>query len=370
MGRLLVDEPALLEQGAYLRPDHTTIAKWRQRLATLGPRRNIGIAWQSRSGEPAAGRPLSEWINLLEVPGVNWVNLQPSEADAALAECVARTGIEIHDWEDADALCDVGTLAAQMSALDLVICPDGFTAQLAAASGASVWVLLSDQQNWRWGYQHESICDRGTLRLFQPDVPNEGRDCFADLISRAADELQRDVSEFTIGGEDSSVPVDIEPTVRAESMPLRKCHPTINDSRSQLTGASVDEAIALATRLHEDKEDLELAEHICRVVLDEVPHRVKAMHRLGALLITLERADEAVPLLEHAVALRPSAPLNHYQLAAAFTELNRHDDAIEPLRRAIALKPNFAEAYINLGAVLERCGNWRMPNRCVDAPWT
>jgi hypothetical protein len=57
--------------------------------------------------------------------------------------------------------------AALMSALDLVVTADTFTAHLAGALGIPVWVVLSAASDWRWLTEREDSPWYPTMRLFR-----------------------------------------------------------------------------------------------------------------------------------------------------------------------------------------------------------
>src|SRR6266851_4257365 len=52
-----------------------------------------------------------------------------------------------------------------------------------------------------------------------------------------------------------------------------------------------------------------------------------ANYDLGRLLVKSRKYDQALPILEHAAALKPNNPAVHYQLFMALSRLKRKDDA-------------------------------------------
>jgi len=57
--------------------------------------------------------------------------------------------------------------AAQINALDLVICVDSAVAHLAGALGKPVWLLLPPNPDWRWLQAREDSPWYPSLRLFR-----------------------------------------------------------------------------------------------------------------------------------------------------------------------------------------------------------
>ena len=79
-----------------------------------------------------------------------FVNLQYGDCVEDLAAVRRETGIEIHDWTDADPLVDMDAFAAKVAALDLVVSVDNSTVHLSGALGVPTWVLLPHVPGWRW----------------------------------------------------------------------------------------------------------------------------------------------------------------------------------------------------------------------------
>ena len=126
----------------FLTVDPGLLAKWRERLAALGPELKIGISWRA-GGKPLESRkrtiPLDRWAEIFAIPGTRFINLQYGDASADIAAAKAQLGVEIHDWEDADPLIDIDGFAAKIAALDLVISVGNATVHVAGAVGTPAW---------------------------------------------------------------------------------------------------------------------------------------------------------------------------------------------------------------------------------------
>jgi len=70
---------------------------------------------------------------------------------------------------------------------------------------------------------------------------------------------------------------------------------------------------------------------------------------LGNLLLTMERTEEALPVLEKAVSLAPNNSQCHLKLGMLNLRMNRLDEARKELEEAVRLNPNDAVAHYQLG---------------------
>ncbi len=194
----------------YLAPDAPAVARWRQRIAALGPGLKVGISW--RGGATASEHSLrvmslADWEPLLQTPGVHFVNLQYGDCRAELAALRETSEIEIHDWDDADPVKDLDGFAAQIEALDLVISVANTTIHFAGALGKPVWNLVPTAPSWRWQLS-------GSRCLWYPSVR---------MIRQRPDEPWRRVIEglsaqFTerVAERDGAVPDDASPSLRPD----------------------------------------------------------------------------------------------------------------------------------------------------------
>ncbi|HET9445816.1 MAG TPA: hypothetical protein VFO35_06135 [Steroidobacteraceae bacterium] len=154
------------------RVPYLSVAGARRKLPCWPPR-NVGLVWRSGDWVPQRSIPEPALAQLADVPGVRWHSLQ--YPPLALP------------FDAVDLACrDIGTMAARMLMLDLVISVDTMAAHLAGALALPVWTLLHDDCDWRWLADREDTPWYPTMRLF--------RQCAADdwlpLIARVQDELQ------------------------------------------------------------------------------------------------------------------------------------------------------------------------------------
>ena len=77
---------------------------------------------------------------------------------------------------------------------------------------------------------------------------------------------------------------------------------------------------------------------------------------LSKLLITMNRAAEAVPVLEQAARIAPDAATVHYELGRAQFSQEHFESAREQLERAVTLDPTASSSHFLLGRIYQRLG--------------
>lgn len=100
--------------------------------------------------------------------------------------------------------------------------------------------------------------------------------------------------------------------------------------------------------------DLAGAVGLYQQLLAEVPDEPNALHLLGLIAQQQGRASDAVELISRAARQVPANAALEYNLAGALLAAGDTGQAIARYRAAVRLKPDFAEAWQNLGALLER----------------
>ena len=97
--------------------------------------------------------------------------------------------------------------------------------------------------------------------------------------------------------------------------------------------------------------DFTAAEAEFRRALDLAPQNPAVLSTMGGLLSRLGRLDEAVALLQRAVALDPLRGNSHGNLANYLVALGRYDEAEAATRKAIELQPGAPVNYQRLAVV-------------------
>ena len=137
----------------YLAADAMATAKWRERFASLGGRRTIGLSWRG-GGAPRAREarsiPLETLAPLFALEGVRIVDLQYGDHRDEVTRFNTGAANPLAGFDEIDPLRDMDGFAAAMAALDAVVCVDNSTAHLAGALGVPTLLLLPFHADWRW----------------------------------------------------------------------------------------------------------------------------------------------------------------------------------------------------------------------------
>ena len=172
---------------AFLVPDVSRVAQYRETIEALGRGPKIGICWRSMMVAAKRGKyysALDMWGPILKTPGVTFVNVQYGDVDEELTNAMARHGVTIHSIEGLDLKNDIDGAAALSAALDLVISAPTAAAAVAAGVGTEVWFLTAGR-TWPQLGTDEFPWYRDT-RVFSPEK-------FADwpaLIAQVATALE------------------------------------------------------------------------------------------------------------------------------------------------------------------------------------
>ena len=101
------------------------------------------------------------------------------------------------------------------------------------------------------------------------------------------------------------------------------------------------------------------AEQAYKEALARRPEFTDTYLNLGAMLCEAGRADEAVGLYEHALALCAPSALLFYNRAVALEDQQRTREAIASYEQALGLDPALADAHYNIGRLQEMLGDAR-----------
>jgi len=104
----------------------------------------VGVSWRSNQIGHGYEKSieLKDWLEVLRIPGVTFVNLQYGDCEEELAAVEAVSGIRILHDKEIDPLKDLDSFASQVSAMDLVITTSNTTAHMAGALNVPVWTLV------------------------------------------------------------------------------------------------------------------------------------------------------------------------------------------------------------------------------------
>lgn len=369
---------------AYLVADPEKRRHWAGRLAALPGRLKVGISW--RSGMTAMGRQfcyadIGQWLPLLSVPGIDFINLQYDDCRGELARLSELGGPTLHQWPDIDLKDDFDDVAALVSELDLVISAPISVAELSGALGIPTWIVLLN---------HVAYVNHGTagfpwhpsVRLFSREWNEPWEPIFANMAealsglmqdapqalpaSSAAELLnQQGITVYQAGAYDEAAGFF---RMAAELAPRHADYPSNLGSALQAQGRHDEAETVFRQALQADPSHASTyfnlgnmykiqgrrveAETAYRKALELDPDGAGAWNNLGILLLDSGRSEAASRAFERVLALDPDEATAHSNLALAIRPLGQAAAAEAHLRQAIALAPNFAEAHNNLGNLL------------------
>ena len=93
-------------------------------------------------------------------------------------------------------------------------------------------------------------------------------------------------------------------------------------------------------------------------ILKAEPGHFDALHYSGLLAAHTKHPEKAVKLINEATKINPNSAEAYSNLGVILQELGQWDAALASCNKAIALKPDFAAAYYNRGNVLKHLRMW------------
>ena len=189
----------------YLSAEPALVARWRARLAELGPGLKVGIAWTGgvrRTRRELRSLELEQLLPLLRVSGARFVSLQyTQDARDDIEALRARHGIDIAHWPE--AIADYDQTAALAGAVDLVISVCTSLVHLGGALGRPVWVMVPVGPEWRYGNAGTGMPWYPSVRLFRQQAYRD----WEPVIASVAAELQGTLHALQGRYEDAIAPL-------------------------------------------------------------------------------------------------------------------------------------------------------------------
>jgi tetratricopeptide (TPR) repeat protein len=159
----------------------------------LGPGLKVAMSWRSaRVGRLGRSKSvaLAEFAPVLELPGVQFVDVQYGDTVAERETATRAQGVRLAHFDDVDCYRDLDEVLAILDACDLLITTSNANAHLAAALGKPVWLLYPAERApfhyWAHDGDHRS--------LWYPSVEIVSAPGLADwpqLIAHTAQKLAR-----------------------------------------------------------------------------------------------------------------------------------------------------------------------------------
>lgn len=171
----------------YLKADLEKNAELRSRIAKK-ERLICGISWRSKNADFGADKSitLKRLTPLLSAPGVDFIDLQYGDTSDERRAFEQTNGIYVRRLDDIDNKNDIDSLAALISACDIVVTISNVTAHIAAALGKPTLVMLPNSPSLFW-YWHRERSDSPwypTAALIRQTQRGEWQDVIE--IARAA----------------------------------------------------------------------------------------------------------------------------------------------------------------------------------------
>jgi tetratricopeptide (TPR) repeat protein len=159
LGRLYRRNFSAVEQYSehFLVPDKALVETYRARLQK--GKLVCGLSWTSNNSQTGASKSigLDKLGPILNLPNIQFVNLQYGDTAAERQKSFECTGVDIHTFEDIDNLTDIDKLGALTAACDVVLSVSNSTAHLAAAIGKPTIILLAHHTPlWYWHLDQDS----------------------------------------------------------------------------------------------------------------------------------------------------------------------------------------------------------------------
>jgi tetratricopeptide (TPR) repeat protein len=135
------DDPASRQWQPALRADAAKAAHY---SARMGRQARVALSWRSaRAGWVGRDKSadLAALAPLLQVPGVQWVDIQYGDTAEERSGLASTLGVELLHFDDLDYRDDLDEVLAIIEACDLVIATSNATAHLAGALGKATWLL-------------------------------------------------------------------------------------------------------------------------------------------------------------------------------------------------------------------------------------
>lgn len=301
LGQFYRTGPDAFPRTPYLKPDEQKVARWRERLAHLGPGPKIGLAW--RGGVPNSGRgrrSLSfDGLRAAVPDSVRLVSLQrdPDEAERA----AMRTAGVAH-WPE--ALADPDETAALICALDLIATVCSWIVHLAGALGRPALVSTPLVPEWRYGSSGEAMIWYPSIRLLR-----------AQRFGEWAAVLE-------------AIRHDLELRFGTSPLPGRPPAPA---------APTVDDHLKLAARHHDEgKLDRAIISYRRALALDDA--RAETYNDLGIAYYAKGFLDDAVKNFRESIARDPKHEVAHANLGAALRRQGKLREARLAYQAALAIK--------------------------------
>ncbi len=150
----------------YLQADPRKAEAWKDRLDTLGRGLKVGLSWQGGTSVSRArlrSLTLEQLLPVLQVPGVDFIDLQYTDTARERAVFERDRGIRVVHWPE--AIADYDETAALITALDLTLSVCTAVVHLTGALGRPARVMTPYSPEWRYGHAGERMVWYPSVKL-------------------------------------------------------------------------------------------------------------------------------------------------------------------------------------------------------------
>lgn len=177
----------------YLRSSKKKREEARKKLKKLKTGKLVaGIAWKGGGDERNRKRrsiELGLLQPLLELSGIEWINMQYGNVDEEIRAVFKQTGVQIHNLFDPTE--DLEGLTAYVQEVDVVVSVQQTLVHFAGGSGARCEALIPVVPEWRYGISGSSMLWWESVRLHR----QERQGNWHDAIAKVKRELEKLVYE-------------------------------------------------------------------------------------------------------------------------------------------------------------------------------
>jgi len=155
----------------------------------------LGISWASR---PPKGIELTELSPLLQLPGVQAVNLQYGDHAAEISALEQKGGCRILTDDQINPLDNIDAFVSQVAAMDAVVTIQNTTLYAAGGLGIPTFAILPPVPDWRWLGQEKLSPWHECVHLYH----REGADAAGPLeaiVSNICGQIRSLISEHEAG---------------------------------------------------------------------------------------------------------------------------------------------------------------------------
>jgi tetratricopeptide (TPR) repeat protein len=124
--------------------------------------------------------------------------------------------------------------------------------------------------------------------------------------------------------------------------------------------------LVTALTLHQAGRAPDAAAAYQEILADE-PDNPDALYLLGILARQTRNTDDAIRLIEGAIAVKPGVPQYYNHLGECFVDAGEADRGKKSFLHALQINPRYVEAMVNLAGILARTGQYREAAMCYAA---